>query len=266
MSLLQQVTTQNVAAGPQGYPPMRLNIQGTDGIGKSTFASKADDVIFLQAEDGLGFLEAARFPKADTWQDLIDQTKSIANEEHSYKTLCLDTTDAASLLAEQHVCEKNKLDSIETPGYGKGYTAVRELWVHLLNGFQVCHKTSNMNIILLSHVAVKPFNDAIHEPYDRWEMRCHKSVNSLIKDWVDFNLFANFEVNIQKDGSKNRGVSYGNRALYTKFAAGYDAKSRVDLPPKIDFEWSSFIQAYLGAMAPSQQPQPQPTTKAKGAK
>ena len=55
MSLLAQVTTQNVAAEPQGYPPMRLNIQGTDGIGKSTFASKADDVIFLQAEDGLGF-------------------------------------------------------------------------------------------------------------------------------------------------------------------------------------------------------------------
>ena len=73
-------------------------------------------------------------------------------------------------------------------------------------------------------------------------MRC-QSVNSLIKDWVDFNLFANFEVNIQKDGSKNRGVSYGNRALYTKFAAGYDAKSRVDLPQKIDFEWSAFIQA-----------------------
>ena len=64
MSLLAQVTTQNVVTGPQGYPPMRLNIQGTDGIGKSTFASKADDVIFLQAEDGLGFLEAARFPKS----------------------------------------------------------------------------------------------------------------------------------------------------------------------------------------------------------
>ena len=87
MSLLVQVTTQNVAAGPQGYP-MRLNIQGTDGIGKSTFASKADDVIFLQAEDGLGFLEAARFPKADTC-DLIDQTKSLANEEHPYKTCVL---------------------------------------------------------------------------------------------------------------------------------------------------------------------------------
>ena len=89
MSLLAQVTTQNVAAGPQGYPPMRLNIQGTDGIGKSTFASKADDVIFLQAEDGPGFLEAARFLKADTWQDLIDQTKSLANEEHPYKTFVL---------------------------------------------------------------------------------------------------------------------------------------------------------------------------------
>ena len=52
MSLLQQVTTQNVATGPQGYPPMRLNIQGTDGIGKSTFASKADDVIFCRRKMG----------------------------------------------------------------------------------------------------------------------------------------------------------------------------------------------------------------------
>ena len=32
--------------------PHEAQHQGFDGIGKSTFASKADDVIFLQAEDG----------------------------------------------------------------------------------------------------------------------------------------------------------------------------------------------------------------------
>tara|TARA_B100000029_G_scaffold338019_1_gene330245 strand:+ start:14 stop:802 length:789 start_codon:yes stop_codon:yes gene_type:complete len=262
MSLLAQVKTTAVPTGPLGYAPVKLNIQGGDGVGKSTFASQADDVIFIQAEDGLKYIDAPRFPVAETWQDLINQLLSLAKEDHQYKTICLDTTDAASILAERHVCEKNNWESIETPGYGKGYTAVRELWVHLLDGFQACYRVKNMNIIFLSHVAVKPFNDAIHEPYDRWEMRCHKSVNALIKDWVDFNFFANFEVNVQKDGSKNRAISYGNRALFTKFAAGYDAKSRVELPNKLNFEWSAFLEAYKAAIAPQQPPK----TAKKGAK
>jgi len=70
--------------------------------------------------------------------------------------------------------------------------------------------------------------------------------------------FANFEVNLQKDGSKNRGISYGNRALFTKFAAGYDAKSRIELPNKLNFEWSSFMDAYQAALAP---PKPQRVIK-----
>ena len=65
MSLLNQVTTMPdtfvVAEGE--YPPVRINIQGIDGIGKSTFGSDADSSIFIQAEDGLGFIKnAARFP------------------------------------------------------------------------------------------------------------------------------------------------------------------------------------------------------------
>ena len=264
MSLLAQAIRTSVPEGPLGYPPVRVNIQGADGVGKSTFAAKSDDVIFLQSEDGLKYIEAPRLPVAMTWQDLLDQVKALANDPHEYKTLCLDTTDAASILAERHVCEKEGWESIETPGFGKGQVKVKEAWVRILDGLQVCHDIRKMNIILLSHVAVKPFNDAIHEPYDRWEMRCHKQVNSLIKDWVDFNLFANFEVNVQTDGAKNRGISYGNRALFTKFAAGYDAKSRVELPNKLNFEWSAFLEAYQAALAP--QPQPKTKPAKKGAK
>ena len=258
MSLLDTVQTSALPQGPSGYPPMKMNIQGTDGIGKSTFASKADDVIFLQAEDGLKFIEAPRFPVAETWEDLLNQVRGLANEDHAFKTVCLDTTDAASILAERHACEKEGWEGIETPGFGKGHTKVKELWTHMLDGFQWLYQNKNMNVILLSHVAVKPFNDAINEPYDRWEMRCHKQVNALIKDWVDFNFFANFEVNLQKDGSKNRAISYSNRALFTKFAAGYDAKSRIELPNKLNFDWSSFMDAYQAALAP---PKPQRVTK-----
>ena len=61
MSLLQQVTSTRESGGP--IPPVRINIQGTDGIGKSTFGANADQSIFIQAEDGLSFMMRQGFLK-----------------------------------------------------------------------------------------------------------------------------------------------------------------------------------------------------------
>ena len=250
MSLLNQVTTHREINPDVAMPPVRMNIQGTDGIGKSTFGAHAPGAIFIQAEDGLSFINAARFPQANTWEEILEQVKTLAMEKHEYKTVVLDTTDAAAKLGEAHVCEKNGWSSAADPkaGYGAFYVAEENAWLNLLNGLNVCFQQCGMNVILLSHVASKSYKDPELEPYDRWEMRCNKKVNALIKDWVDFNLFANYETTLIKDGQKARGVSYGNRGLFTKFAAAYDAKSRLDLPSKIEFSWQSFADAYGSAL------------------
>ena len=249
MSLLQQITSTRPSGSP--IPPVRINIQGTDGIGKSTFGAGADTPIFIQAEDGLSFINAPRFPQADTWAEMLEQVKSLVTEEHQYKTVVLDTTDAAAKLGEAYVCEQNGWSSAADPkaGYGAFYVAEENAWGHLLSGLNVLHTQKGMNVILLSHVASKAYKDPELEPYDRWEMRCNKKVNSLIKDWVDFNLFANYETQLIKDGQKARGVSYGNRGLYTRFAAAYDAKSRLELPNKLEFSWSHFMEAYIAALS-----------------
>ena len=62
-------------------------------------------------------------------------------------------------------------------------------------------------------------------------------------------MFANYETQLIKDGQKARGVSYGNRGLYTRFAAAYDAKSRLELPNKLEFSWNSFMEAYTAALS-----------------
>ena len=249
MSLLQQITSTRPSGSP--IPPVRINIQGTDGIGKSTFGAGADTPIFIQAEDGLSFINAPRFPQADTWAEMLEQVKSLVTEEHQYKTVVLDTTDAAAKLGEAYVCEQNGWSSAADPkaGYGAFYVAEENAWGHLLSGLNVLHTQKGMNGILLSHVASKAYKDPELEPYDRWEMRCNKKVNSLIKDWVDFNLFANYETQLIKDGQKARGVSYGNRGLYTRFAAAYDAKSRLELPNKLEFSWNHFMEAYTAALS-----------------
>ena len=44
MSLLNQVTNRN----QDSIPAVRMNVQGTDGVGKSTFASNAERSVIIQ--------------------------------------------------------------------------------------------------------------------------------------------------------------------------------------------------------------------------
>ena len=124
MSLLTQVTNKPDSQSEDGYTPVRINIQGIDGIGKSTFGADADDSIFIQAEDGLNYIDkASRFPVANTLEEIKDQIKALMTEDHQYKTVVIDTTDAASKLAEEFVVKENGWKSPSDPkaSYGAFY-------------------------------------------------------------------------------------------------------------------------------------------------
>lgn len=261
MSLLNQVTTMPdtfvVAEGE--YPPVRINIQGIDGIGKSTFGSDADSSIFIQAEDGLGFIKnAARFPVANTWEEIRAQIAELMQEDHEFKTVVLDTTDAAAKLAEEFVIKENNWKSANDPkaSYGAFYVAEENAWRHLLQGLNFCHTDRKMNVILLSHVGDKVVNDPTVGEYRAYQMRNNKKVNALIKDWVDFNLFADYDKTLNSDGTAR---SSGNRFLYTRYSMGFEAKARLAIPEQLPLSWDAFITAYKTALNPA------PSTKTEAA-
>ena len=261
MSLLNQVTTMPdtfvVAEGE--YPPVRINIQGIDGIGKSTFGSDADSSIFIQAEDGLGFIKnAARFPVANTWEEIRAQIAELMQEDHQFKTVVLDTTDAAAKLAEEFVIKENNWKSANDPkaSYGAFYVAEENAWRHLLQGLNFCHTDRKMNVILLSHVGDKVVNDPTVGEYRAYQMRNNKKVNALIKDWVDFNLFADYDKTLNSDGTAR---SSGNRFLYTRYSMGFEAKARLAIPEQLPLSWDAFITASKTALTPA------PSTKTEAA-
>ena len=55
MSLMDKISNQ------AEYTQVRMNITGTDGIGKSTFGAGAPKPIFICAEDGLRFIDVPHF-------------------------------------------------------------------------------------------------------------------------------------------------------------------------------------------------------------
>ena len=242
MSILESVTT-----GIK-VPALKLNIAGTDGIGKSTFASNAPKPIFIKTEEGTNFIDTNSLPLCKSYDDIVKQLQALYQEKHDYKTVVLDTTDWAEKLVQKKVCEIHSVKSIEAIGFGKGYTESAELFHRLLQIFDLLNE-KKINVILLSHVAIRTFNDPEREPYDRWEMSLHKKISSMIKEWVDFNLFANYEVSTRTSGQgfneTTRGVSYGKRKLFHKFSAAFDAKSRVDLGnAPLELDWNAFMTAF----------------------
>jgi hypothetical protein len=91
MSLLNQVTTAPDSRGADGgYPPVRINLQGIDGIGKSTFGSDADGSIFIQAEDGLGFIKNVSSIPCSKYmgRDQGSDCKALMNEDHQVQDSC----------------------------------------------------------------------------------------------------------------------------------------------------------------------------------
>jgi len=230
--------------------PMRVLLFGTEGLGKSTFASHAPSPIFLASEDGTSQLDVARFPEPKSWRDAMDAIHALTIDEHEYKTLVIDTLDWLEPLCWAAVCEKpdekgKRRDNIEAFGFGKGYVAALDEWRLLLARIERMRLARNMHVVMLAHSWVKAFKNPEDDDYDRYEMKLNNKASGLLKEWCDVVLFGAYETFAATDKAtkRTRGVSTGARVVHTQRTAAWDAKNRYDLPPTIPLDWQAFSDA-----------------------
>jgi hypothetical protein len=234
--------------------PYALTVYGVHGCGKSTFAAGAPDPIFLPCENGSGHLDVARFPQPESWADIRAAVQTLLTEKHSYRTLIVDTLDAAEALCWKQVMDadtKFNPKSLEEVGggYGKGASQALVLWRGLLADLDLLI-AKGMNVILVAHSQVKKFKspDLAIEPFDRYEMRLAPTAAALISAWPKAVLFACYEVmSTEKDG-RTLGVSTGKRLLYTQHRAAWDAKNRYALPESLPLSWDAFDKAAMAGL------------------
>lgn len=235
--------------------PPRILIHGPEGVGKSTFGIQAERPVFVQTEDGLAaHPEVAKFAPALTYAQFIKNLEEVAFNEHDFKTLVVDSVDWLEPLIWKQIClENNNCNSIEEAcgGFGKGYTAALDIWRGYLKLLDIINKERNMTIIQIAHSQIKPYNGPDTQAYDRFTIKLHENkagngASSLLFEYSDIVLFANFYVGITKDtlagSTKNapkervRGVGTGERVLYTEERPAFRCKNRFGLPEKIDFD------------------------------
>lgn len=220
-------------------------IYGVEGIGKSTFASHFPAPIFFDLDNGTARLNVKRATGFSRWEELLQAVESFPKAPWSkgFKTLVIDTADAAARLCESYVIKTygKGATSIESFPYGKGYKILAEEFSRLLVDFEVLID-SNINVVVVAHAMQRTVTlpEAMGS-YDHWEFKLPgTSVNKLgplIKEWSDLLIFANFKTTIVEDGNKKKAVG-GKRVMYLGHTSFADAKNRFNIEGTKPFDYA----------------------------
>lgn len=259
MSLLAQIQR-----GRTAKPP-RILVHGTEGVGKSTFASQAPKPIFIQCEDGLDEIDCEKFPLATTYDDVIVALTELRTGQHDYETGVIDSVDWLERLIWDKLCAQYSVNSIEKVdgGYAKGYTHALTYWREIVDHLNALRNTRGMVILLIAHSKVERFEDPESSPYDRYSPRLHKHAAALLSEWADAVLFATRKIRTQtEDAGFNRkrtiahaiGRDGGDRILRCVGGPSCVAKNRYGIIEELPLSWPAFITALS-----NQQNQGEPT-------
>ncbi len=222
--------------------PTKILVYGVEGVGKSTFASGAESPIFVGRESETEQLDIKRIePKS--WAETLAIIDELASEEHPYRTLVIDTLDWLEPILWEHVCRQNGWKTLEDPGYGKGPAAALQEWRVLLSRLESLRNKSKMHILLIGHSEIRTFRNPEAEDYDRYQLKLQPKAGSLIKEWCDCVLFAEWEAHTFKKDNRAKGILTGARVLRTERHASYDAKNRYGLPPQVLLSFEEFEKA-----------------------
>lgn len=227
---------------------IRLCAYGSEGIGKSTFASHFPDPVYIDVEGGTKQLDVARFPTPETWNDLLEEIDAVIEEPTVCKTLVIDTIDRAESLLIAAVLREGNKSSIEEFGYGKGWTILQERFLKdFLNRLDRLI-AKGVNVVLLAHAQMRKLESPEDPPYDRWELKVSKKVAPIVKEWADILLFMNYEVMTVEENGKAKAKGKAKRKMHANHRPTYDAKNRYGLPDDMDLSFEPLREIYEGTV------------------
>ena len=132
----------------------KIVVYGPEGIGKSTFASRFPDPVFIDTEGSTKDMDVARFEKPTSWQYLLDEVVYVKSHPAVCKTLVIDTIDWAEQLCIEAICEKHQKSWIEDFVYGNGDVYGKEEFGRFLNKLSEV-VDAGVNVVLTAHAQLR---------------------------------------------------------------------------------------------------------------
>jgi len=227
----------------------RVVIYGVESVGKSTFAAKFPNPLFLDIEQGTSHLDVDRC-EINTWKQLTDAL--IEAKATDYQTVVIDSADWAERLCVEDLLASTKKTSVEDFGFGKGWVMVAERMSRMLSSVDQLIDAGK-NVVLIAHSKIVRFEapDAL-AAYDRYELKLSKQSSPLLKEFADELWFLRFKTKVStSETGKGKGVGGKERILLTTHSAAYDAKTRSGLAEELPLEWASVAHLFEAVATPN---------------
>lgn len=227
--------------------PIKGIIYGHNGVGKSTFASHSKNPIFLDLEGNIDHLSVDKQPLR-SFEEVEEFLKGLIAETHDYATVVIDSIDKVEALARIYIEQMYK-SAPQKLEYGRLYVYTADLFTSILNKLDILRDQKKMNVILISHAAIKRCENPLYKSYDKFELRVHERVASVVCDWAHFILFAVNDLSFEQgedlgfNKTRERVRTNDRRLLYTTGNTAYVAKNVYDLPRTMPIDWNTFITA-----------------------
>ena len=234
----------------------RVMLYGPHGIGKSTFGASAPAPIFIQTEDGLGTLDVSHFPLSTSYAEILEAIGVLFNDEHDFQAVVVDSLDWLDTLIWQDINAKHDAKDL---AYGKGAVIAADYWRNVLDGLNALRIQKGMAVVLLAHAQVKRFDSPEVEPFDRYSPKLQERSSALVQEWCDAVFFANFKLFVTKSDvgfnrEVSRGLTTGERLMYTTERPAFIAKNRYSLPAELPLSWQAFTSSITNPAASAANP------------
>jgi hypothetical protein len=212
--------------------PLFMVLHGEPGVGKSTFASKLEDPLFIDVERSSDHISTKRIDDLNSFPKVMAAIQHLRSNDVPFKTLVIDTIDSVENMLHEHICRENGWKSLSTPKWGAGYTIAFEEMRALLRAIEDLRASKGINLVVIGHSKIKgidsPEQDNIME---QWGLRINDKVASLFRDRCEIMAFAkHLAVYVTTKDSGKAKFSYGGRIMQTSWTPQADAKSRLLLP------------------------------------
>ncbi len=233
--------------------PHRTLIYGANGVGKTTFCSKAENVYFIAPEEGANEIRVPQYKEKITSLALMYVVIGLLkNKKHPYKSLCIDGATSTEQLIIKAIEERLKKAATSSKDpktiedlnddYGSGYIAISNEWKALLTVLDDLRESRGINILMCAHSKVEKVNNLEGKDYERvtLELIGQRSTKALT-NWADNVLYARQDVSTAEEKKKIIAIK-GSLSLYTRGTATYSAKTRGEIPwpNRLPLEYQTF--------------------------
>lgn len=245
-------------------PNPLIFLYGVEGVGKDSLAAEFPSPVLIQTpgENPPSDVTVDSFGEVKDFETLMGAFEALFAEEHEFATLIISAADGIDRIAQAEACKRNGWQSIEDPGFGKGYVEAESVWGEILEpiralGFPTAEGGKGMTVILIGHTEIKNFDDPASTTYSRYLPNLQKRAGDLVRASADVIAFLNYRVSIkvEKTGfgqEKKEAAGAGIRMIYLEERPGFIAKNRYSMPSELRFDKGKgykALAAYFGGEA-----------------